>query len=200
MNTLCGAGKQRALSQPIPGALTCRRYSLDRWVQTAVPSTGHRRQADVRHLARHHDNLAFAHIDRAITEFHSEASLEYEKQFISIRVRMPVVGAQERGNFDVLSIQAGDDPRRPVVVDAREFVVEVNTVHPLSNTHLGADEVGGAITEVFVWLRNPPTLKSMTPLLHYRLCFDLFHLMSSYIKPANDPTAAMRDRSVKPFH
>ena len=86
-----------------------------------------------------------------------------------------------------------------MVVDVLEFVVEVNTVHPLSIRILRRMR-WGAITEVFVWLINPLTLKSMTPLLHYRLCFDLFHLMSSYIKPANDPTAAMRDRSVKPFH
>ena len=89
------------------------------------------------HAAWHHNNLALAHIYGAIAELHGEGSLEDEKQFIGIRVRMPVEGAGELGDFDILPIQAGDDPRRPVVVEARELVVEVNAFHPLTIRVLG---------------------------------------------------------------
>ena len=59
----------------------------------------------------HHEQLARFQQDPSIPQLHDQPALEDQKKFVHLGVGVPVEGARELGQFDVLIVYGRDNPR-----------------------------------------------------------------------------------------
>jgi len=67
----------------------------------------------VSHALRNDIHLALAQVDHVVFHFDAQVTLQYQKQLVFARMRMPAEDAMHLGHLDVRIIDLGHHPRRP---------------------------------------------------------------------------------------
>lgn len=90
--------------------------------------------------SRHDEELPGAEDDVSVTELDRQLSIDHQEQFVRVLVSVPDEITHDLDQLDLVVVEAGDQPRGPVVGESVERFAEVHDIvtHSHSLSRMGA--------------------------------------------------------------